>query len=68
MIAPQPPQPDANAQAVMWVREIAEKSRRIGMKYPAAMQEVREINNALQRLQQKLAQSQPAPEPAAPPV
>jgi hypothetical protein len=67
-ISAQPPQPDANAEAVLWVRDIAEKARRLGMKYPAALSEVREIHNALARLQSKLAQSQPAPEPVAPPV
>ena len=51
-----------------WVRDLVATSRRIGMKYPAAMQEVREIQNAVQRLQQKIVQSHPAPEPMAPPV
>jgi hypothetical protein len=67
-ISPQEAQPDPNAAAVMMVRQIVEASRRLGMKFPAAIAEVREINNAVQRLQQKIVQSRPAPEPQAPPV
>jgi hypothetical protein len=67
-ISPQEAQPDQNAQVLLWVRNIVENARRIGMRYPAAMGEIRDINNAVQRLQQKIIQSQPAPEPMAPPV
>jgi len=67
-IAAQEAQPDPNAAAVMMVRTIIENTRRLGMKYPAAIAEVREINAAVQRLQQKIVQSRPAPEPMAPPV
>jgi hypothetical protein len=50
------------------VQQLVSTARRLGMKYPAAIAEVREINNAIQRLQQKIVQSRPAPEPMAPPV
>lgn len=67
-VAPQDGQPDPNAGVLMNVRELIRNARMIGMRYPAAMQEVREITNAVMRLQQKIVQSQPAPEPMSPPV
>lgn len=67
-ISPQEGQPDPNAQAVMMVRQIASAARRLGMMFPSAVSEVREINNVIPRLQQKIVQSRPAPEPMAPPV
>jgi hypothetical protein len=67
-ISPMEGQPDPNAQVLEWVRGIVSNARRIGMKFPSAIAEVREINNAVQRLQQKIVQSRPAPEPMAPPV
>lgn len=67
-ISPQEGQPDPNAMVLESIRQIVSNARRIGMKYPAATAEVREINNAVQRLQQKIVQSRPAPEPMAPPV
>ena len=67
-ISPQEAQPDPNAGAVMMVRQIVDGARRLGRMYPNAIAEVREINNAVQRLQQKIVQSRPAPEPMAPPV
>lgn len=67
-IAPQEAQPDSSAAVLGWVRDIIATSRRIGFKYPAAMAEVREIQNAVSRMQQKIVQSQPAPEPMTPPV
>jgi hypothetical protein len=67
-ISPMEGQPDPNAEAITMVRDIVATARRLGMKYPAAIAEVREINNAVQRLQQKIVQSRPSPEPLAPPV
>ena len=67
-ISPAPAQPDQNAMALTWIKELVSNARRIGMKYPAAMEEVRTITNAVQRIQQKIIQSQPAPEAQAPPV
>ena len=54
--------------ALGWIRDVVSNARRIGMKYQAAAEEVRTINNAVQRIQQKILQSQPAPEAQAPPV
>ena len=54
--------------ALGWIRDLVSNARRIGLKYPAAAEEVRTINNAVQRIQQKILQSQPAPEAQAPPV
>lgn len=56
------------AMAFDLVRTIVAASRRLGMKYPIALTEVRAINDAVARLQQKILQSQPAAEPMAPPV
>jgi hypothetical protein len=50
------------------VHTIVSATRRLGVKYPAALEEVRSINNAVARLQQKILKSHPAPEPMAPPV
>jgi hypothetical protein len=52
----------------MLMQQLVSLNRRIGMKFPAAIAETREINNAIQRMQQKIVQSRPAPEPMAPPV
>ena len=68
MISPAPAQADPNTMALGWIRDVVSNARRIGMKYPAAAEEVRTINNAVQRIQQKILQSQPAPEAQAPPV
>jgi hypothetical protein len=67
-IAPQDAQPDPNAEGLMLMQQLVSLNRRIGMKFPAAIAETREINNAIQRMQQKIVQSRPAPEPMAPPV
>lgn len=50
------------------IRTIVQGARRMGMKYPAVAQEVRDITSAVQRMQAKIIQSQPAPESQAPPV
>jgi hypothetical protein len=50
------------------VQQISAASRRLGLMYPAALEETRTINAALQRMQGKIVNSKPAPEPLAPPV
>lgn len=67
-ISPQPARPDPNQVALETVRTISSASGRLGMKYPAVIQEVREINDILARIQRKLINSQPAAEPQAPPA
>jgi hypothetical protein len=54
--------------ALDMIRTVISSARRLGMKYPAVAQEVRDITNAVQRMQAKIIQSQPAPESQAPPV
>ncbi len=67
-ISPQPAMPDPNAAVLGWIRDIIANSRRIGQKFPAAADNMRNIQNEVQRAQQKIVQSNPAPEPMAPPV
>jgi len=55
-------------QSLMAIKEIVSNARRLGMMYPAAVSEVRSINNLAQRLLQKIQSSGPAPEPMSPPV
>jgi len=50
------------------IRQIIQANRRIAMRYPAASLDCRTINDAVARIQQKIAQSRPAPEPMAPPT
>jgi hypothetical protein len=67
--SPAPAQPDQGAaQMLEAVRTIVSAARMIGMKVPGAIQEVRAINDAVARMQQKIIQSQPGAEPQAPPV
>ena len=54
--------------ALGWIKDIVSSARRLGMKYPACVEEVRAINNAVARMQPKILNSHPAPEPMAPPV
>jgi hypothetical protein len=60
--------PDPNASVLGWVRDIIAATRRIAIKYPAAASDMREIQNLVQRAQQKIVQAGPSPEPMAPPV
>ncbi len=67
--SPSPAQGDnSNSMDLSLVHTIVSAARRLGVKYPAALEEVRAINNAVARLQQKILKSHPAPEPMAPPV
>ena len=50
------------------VRNIVSSARRLGMKFPSVLAEVRTINNAVAMIAQKVQQSGPAPETMAPPV
>ena len=67
-VSPAPAQQDQSAMALDIIRTIVQGARRMGMKYPAVAQEVRDITSAVQRMQAKIIQSQPAPESQAPPV
>ncbi len=69
MASPAPPQPDQGAAAAaQMIMQIAQAGRMIAMKFPACVENVRNINNELQQMQRKMVGSQPAAEPAAPPV
>jgi hypothetical protein len=64
-----PAVPDPNEMGKRLVTELVTTARRLGMKYPSMIAEVREITNGIApKMLQKLVQSQPAPEPMAPPV
>lgn len=68
-VSPAPAVPDPNEMGTRLVTELVSVARRLGMKYPAMMTEVRDITqNIAPKMMQKLVQSQPAPEPMAPPV
>lgn len=54
--------------ALGWLHDIIQSARRLGMKYPQCVAEVRDINNAITRMQPKILNSHPAQEPMAPPV
>jgi hypothetical protein len=66
--SPNPAVPDPNQEGQRLVTDLVAATRRIGMKYPATLPETREVLNLAQKMLQKLVQSQPAPEPMAPPV
>jgi hypothetical protein len=67
--SPAPAVADPNEAGMRLVTDLVTSARRLGMKYPAMMSEVREITqNLAPKMIQKLVQSQPAPEPMAPPV
>jgi hypothetical protein len=51
-----------------WIRDLVRTTRMIGNQYPAALGECRTINDSIQKIQQKVMMSQPAPEPMSPPV
>jgi len=67
--SPAPAVPDPNEMGKRLVVDLVSAARRLGLKYPTMMTEVREITqNLAPKMLQKLVQSQPAPEPMAPPV
>jgi hypothetical protein len=67
-VSPQEATPDPNASVLAWVRDIIANARRISLKFPFAAQEMRNIQSEVQKAQQKIIQSQPPPEPMAPPA
>lgn len=68
-VSPAPSVPDPNEMGRRLVTELVTAARRLSMKYPDLTSEVREITQTLApKMLQKLVQSQPAPEPMAPPV
>ncbi len=69
MASPAPPQtnPEA-AQLLELVRNIVSSARLISQKVPGATDIVRQINDLAQKLQLKVIQTGPTPEPMAPPM
>lgn len=68
-VAPQAAVADPNEMGKRMITDIIVAARRLGVKYPNLMSEVREVTqNLAPRMLQKLVQSQPSPEPMAPPV
>lgn len=68
-VSPAPAVSDPNEAGKRLVTDLVAAARRLGVQYPAMVQEVREITqNLAPKMLQKLVQSQPAPEPMAPPV
>ena len=64
-----PPQVNPKMErALMSIKEIVKHVRTLAMDFPSATMEVRQINDAVQRLSGKIQQSGPAPEPMSPPV
>lgn len=60
---------DPNEEGKRLVTDLVAAARRLALKYPSMITEVREITNSIApKMLQKLVQSQPAPEPMAPPV
>lgn len=67
--SPEPAVADPNEMGKRLVIDLVTAARRLGVKYPNMITEVREITqNLAPRMLQKLVQSQPSPEAAAPPV
>jgi hypothetical protein len=67
--APAPPTADkGNAAMLDAARNIVTSARVIGMRVPAALEDVRDILRAVQNIQQKIVQQQGPAEPMAPPV
>jgi hypothetical protein len=66
--APAPPVPDQSGQAQGWIADVVTAVRRLGMKYPDVLPEVRDIMNAVTRMQPKILSAGPAPEPTTPPT
>ena len=66
--SPAPAQPGGNMALLEKVRAIVSIARQIAQEVPGAFDEVRQINEAVGRLQSKMIQQQGPAEPAAPPV
>lgn len=68
---PSPAPPVANPEAVQMlelVRNIVASSRLLAQKVPGAADISRQINDLAQKLQLKIIQTGPTPEPMAPPM
>ena len=69
MSSPAPPVENPEAvQMLELVRNIVSSSRLLAQRVPGAVDIVRQINDLAQKLQLKIIQSGPTPEPMAPPV
>ncbi len=69
MPSPAPPQANPEAtQMLELVRNIVSSSRLLAQKVPGAADLVRQINDLAQKIQLKVIQSGPTPEPQAPPM
>jgi len=66
--SPAAAQPGGNMALMEKIRAIVSIARQIAQDVPGAFDEVRQINDAVGRLQQKVIQQQGPAEPAAPPV
>lgn len=66
--SPAPPVPDRGSQAQGWLDDAVSSIRRVGMRYPEVLPEVRDIMNAITRMRPKILSSAPAAEPMSPPV
>ena len=66
--SPAPPQNPGNMQMLERLRAIVSIARMIGQQVPGAFEEVRQINDAVGKLQQKIVQHQGPGQPMAPPV
>ena len=66
--SPSPEQKNPEAMQLLGlVRNIVSSSRMIAQKVPGASDIVRQINDLAQKIQLKIVQGGPAPEPQAPP-
>jgi hypothetical protein len=67
--APAPAQPDQGAvQMLELVRTMVSAGRMIAQKVPAAVPEIRQINDLVARIQAKIVQGQQPTQPMAPPT
>lgn len=66
--SPAPAQPGGNMALMEKIRAIVSIARQIAQEVPGSFNEVRQINEAVGQLQQKVIQQQGPAEPAAPPV
>jgi hypothetical protein len=59
--------PNPHAQLEQWTQELIALTRRIKMRYPATTQNMVTIQSEVMRAMKEAIQSNPAPEPMAPP-
>lgn len=64
-----PPQSDGKeATTALLVGQVVQGIRRLSMMYPAASTDLNAMLSGMSRVQQKIVNSKPAPEAAAPPI